>query len=82
MKNINLYLVAFYVTLAKSLVFTMSGWEFGLMTALLIKLGFDAYMEANLTKDDFEPLKLEIKKIGEKVSQVENSVKLIKFNQK
>lgn len=84
MKNIqiNLYLVAFYAVLAKSLAFTLGCWEFGTLTALLVKLSFDSWQANAQVKEDSEPIKAELKLLKDKTNQLDNSIKLIKFNSK
>ncbi len=84
MKNIkiNLYLVAFYAILVKSLAFTLNWPEVTALSALLIKLGFDSWQDTKQSKETSEPVKAELKRVSDKVNQVENSIKLINFNRK
>lgn len=81
MKNIkmNPYLIAFYAVLIKSLVFTLGGWEFGIMVSLLVKLGFDAFLATTVSKEDTAPLEAKIKALSDKVIQVDNLAKSLNF---
>ena len=82
MKKINLYLVAFFAILGKSLAFTMGWPEVAMLSMILLKLSFDSFLATQATQDNTEPLKLELKRLSEKTNQFENSLKLIKFNSK
>lgn len=82
MKKINLYIVAFFAILSKSLAFTMGWPEVAMLSMILLKLSFDAFLATQATQENTEPLKLELKRLSEKTNQFENSLKLIKFNSK
>ena len=82
MKKINLYLVAFFAILTKTLVFTMGWPEVAALSTLLLKISFDNFLATQATQENTEPLKIELKRLSEKSNQFENSLKLIKFNTK
>ncbi len=79
MKKINPYLVAFFAILIHSLVFTMIWPEVVALIALLAKLSFDSYLEIVNTKENTEPLKTELKRLNDKLTQVDNLAKSLNF---
>lgn len=79
MKNINLYLVAFFAILIKTLVFTMGAPEVAAMGLLLVKLSFDSFLATKSVKEDSSPLKSQLQETSNRLIQLENLVKLNNF---
>ena len=82
MKNIkiNPYLIAFFAILIKTLILSMGWPEVVALSALLVKLSFDSFLAGRANQENTEPLKQELKRLSEKSNQIENSIKLMKFN--
>jgi len=81
-KSINLYLVAFFAILTKCLILTMGYPEVVAMAAILTKLGFDAYIVIAADKADKATLEGRLKKAEDRLTQIDNSIKLINVNKR
>ena len=72
--------MAFFAILVKTIILTMGWPEVAALSAILLKLSFDSFLATKATQENTEPLKLELKRLSEKSNQLENSIKLVKFN--
>ncbi len=81
MNRINPYLIAFAVTLGKTLYFSMGAAEAAVLIALLVKLSFDAHLATTAmnkkTKEELDPITTQLKILSDKVIRHENSLNLM-----
>ena len=79
MKNINLYIIAFFAVLIKTLILTMSFQEAGVLVALLLKLSYDSFLNSKKSEENKAPLETELKKQREQIVALQNAMKLANF---
>ncbi len=83
MKKINLYLVAFFAVLGKSLVFSLGPCEVALLGLIMIAVGYDKYISLLLiskqSKEQMAPLEEKIARLEIKTNQLDNTLKLGTF---
>ncbi len=78
--KINLYLVAFFAILGKSLAFSLGPCEVALLGLIMVAIGYDKYLafQSSLkeNKEKFAPLEEKLARLEIKTNQMDNSIKM------